>query len=78
VVGESGIGKTTFLNSLLRRYIDNFSLPLEPVASATTTDDKKSVDITNLGQFEILTDAGDGLVCTCAYILYYITLYYII
>jgi hypothetical protein len=40
----------------LRKYIENFKL------EDSDEINEKTVKITNVGQFEILTDAGDGLV----------------
>jgi GTPase SAR1 family protein len=57
VVGESGIGKTTFLQALLRRYVDNVV-----IASPEVPTGEKTLQITKVGAFEVMTEIGDGLV----------------
>jgi septin family protein len=64
VVGESGIGKTTFLEALLRRYVENIT-----VDPADLPIGEKTLKIEKVGKFEVSTETGDGLVYTY-YLLY--------
>ena len=63
VVGESGLGKTTFLNSLLGRYVPSIDV------STRRAINEKTNHISQIGTFEILTESGDNLVCDILYTL---------
>ena len=56
VVGESGLGKTTFLNSLLGRYVPSIDV------STRRAINEKTNHISQIGTFEIVTESGDNLV----------------
>lgn len=47
VVGESGLGKTTFLHALLRRYVSVYFQDPKQLL-------KKTVEIVEIGQFDIV------------------------
>ena len=51
------MGKTTFLQALLRRYVDNAT-----VASPEVPIGEKTLQITKVGGFEVSTETGDGMV----------------
>ena len=57
VVGETGLGKTTFLQALLRKYVDECKVesPELPITD-------KTISIAKVGKFEVLTETGDALV----------------
>ncbi len=51
VVGETGLGKSTFLHALLRRYVS--SVYLQESAESL----KKTVDIVQVGYFDVMDDS---------------------
>ena len=57
MVGQSGVGKTTFLQSLLRRYVDDCK-----VESPEVPINEKTLSIAKVGSFEVSTETGDSLV----------------
>jgi septin family protein len=56
VVGESGLGKTTFLMTLFKRYIDNNVNPKKVDGPF-----KKTVSIKEVGRFKTTTSNNDGV-----------------
>ena len=70
VVGESGLGKTTFLNALLRRYHENII-----IASPEVSITEKTLQIQKVGEIEVKTETGDGVVRHTLYYYRYYSLY---
>lgn len=60
VVGESGLGKTTFLHALLRKYADNVSIASHDIALGENT-----IKIARVGNFQLATDNKDSVDINC-------------
>ena len=61
VVGESGLGKTTFLNCLLGRYdLKHKEVIVSDKTSHLTIEDKTN-NIEKVGKFELISENGDSL-----------------
>jgi ABC-type glutathione transport system ATPase component len=55
-VGESGIGKTTFLHAMLRNY-------KKMGIAYRSQKTEKTLRLNQLGQFNLMTNSGNMLVC---------------